>query len=141
MNPFLYPNVSSPISKSALSPERQEGAPKKPGEISEFDRVLESKLETRKAGEFSGAQAPLKFSAHATQRMNDRKIQLDQETMRKVREAVDRAEVKGVEDTLVLTRDAALIVNVPNRTVVTAMDRQMMQENIFTNIDGAVIVS
>ena len=33
----------------------------------------------------------------------------------------------------------AFIVNVPNSTVVTAMDQNQADENIFTNIDGAVI--
>ena len=60
--------------------------------------------------------------------------------MLKVNEALDRAAAKGVEDTLVLTSNAALIVNVPNRTVITAMDRSQMSGNVFTNIDGAVIV-
>jgi flagellar operon protein len=60
--------------------------------------------------------------------------------MAKVNDAIDTADAKGVEDTLVLTRDAALIVSVKNRTVVTAMDRNSLNGNVFTNIDGAVIV-
>jgi len=83
---------------------------------------------------------PLKFSAHASQRLSERKIQLDSATMSKVTDAVDKAEAKGIEDTLVLTNDAALIVNVKNRTVITAMDKQSLNGNVFTNIDGAVIV-
>jgi len=31
-------------------------------------------------------------------------------------------------------------VNVPSKTVVTAMDQTETQSNIFTNIDGAVIM-
>ena len=34
----------------------------------------------------------------------------------------------------------AFIVNVPNKTVVTAMDQGESSDNIFTNIDGAVIM-
>jgi flagellar operon protein len=83
---------------------------------------------------------PLKFSAHASQRLAERKITLDSATMTKVSDAIDRAEAKGIEDTLVLTNDAALIVNVKNRTVITAMDKQSLKGNVFTNIDGAVIV-
>ena len=83
---------------------------------------------------------PLKFSAHATQRLNDRRIKLDAATMSKVADAIDKADAKGVEDTLVLTSDAALIVNVKNRTVITAIDKGSMNGNVFTNIDGAIIV-
>lgn len=85
-------------------------------------------------------QQPLKFSAHASQRLAERKIQLDAATMLKVTDAIDKAEAKGIEDTLVLTDNAALIVNVKNRTVITAMDKQSLNGNVFTNIDGAVIV-
>ncbi|OFZ01833.1 MAG: hypothetical protein A2070_05690 [Bdellovibrionales bacterium GWC1_52_8] len=85
-------------------------------------------------------QQPLKFSAHASQRLKDRKITLDAATMSRVSEAVTRAEAKGLDDTLVLTNDAALIVSARNRTVITAMDRASLAGNVFTNIDGAVIV-
>lgn len=126
---FLYPNVSriSPqIGESQIS--RGEDR-RKVGEPSEFDRVLGEKLKT-----------PLKFSAHANQRLSERKIVLDPAVMSKVSEAIDKADAKGIEDTLVLTGDAALIVNVKNRTVITAMDKNSLQGNVFTNIDGAVIV-
>lgn len=99
---------------------------KKPGELSEFDQAL--------------GESSLKFSAHATQRLQERKIQLDPVLMQKVKLAVDKAEAKGVEDTLVLTKDAALIINVPNRTVITAMDKRNLDGNVFTNIDGAIII-
>jgi flagellar operon protein len=83
---------------------------------------------------------PLKFSAHASARLAERKIQLDSATLSRVSDAIDKAEAKGIEDTLVLTNDAALIVNVKNRTVITAMDKASLNGNVFTNIDGAVIV-
>ena len=55
-------------------------------------------------------------------------------------DAINKADAKGVQDTLMLTDQAALIVSVPNRTVITAMDRSQLRGNIFTNIDGAVII-
>jgi flagellar operon protein len=39
----------------------------------------------------------------------------------------------------VLLRDMAFIVSVRNRTIVTAMDSEHIKENVFTNIDSAVI--
>ncbi len=126
--PIFYPNVTSlPGVGSATAPAAEQ--PRKPGSgESEFDQVL------------SQVRSPLKFSAHASQRIRDRKIELDPATLMKVNQAVDQAEAKGVEDTLILTSDAALIVSVKNRTIVTAMDRGSLTGNVFTNIDGAVIV-
>ena len=60
--------------------------------------------------------------------------------MAKVNDAVDKADAKGLDDALVLTKDAALIVSVRNRTVITAIDNNSLSGNVFTNIDGAVIV-
>ena len=145
---FLYPNVTSLPGQGGIG---QADRPKKSdGSKAEFDQAFEQALD--KAGKAAGAsegggassldqiKAPLKFSAHASQRMRDRKITLDQATMVKVNEAVDKADAKGIDDTLVLTKDVAMIVNVKNRTVITAMDHASMKGNVFTNIDGAVIV-
>jgi flagellar operon protein len=143
--PFLYPNVTSLPGQSGIG--QSERLPKKQdGVKGEFDQVFEKVIgdRTEKANgaeqDLSNVKAPLKFSAHASQRLKDRKIALDSATMMKVNDALDKAEAKGIEDTLVLTKDAALIVSVKNRTVITAMDRSSMTGNVFTNIDGAVIV-
>lgn len=120
----LYNDALSP--KSPTSPKGAEGQP--------------VGLSTDLSTHLSQVKAPLKFSAHASQRLQERKISLDQTTMTKVNDAIDKAEAKGIEDTLVLTKDAALIVNVKNRTVITAMDRNALVGNVFTNIDGAVVV-
>ena len=138
--PFLYPNVGSIPGRVEADPLRKSvpGAEPVPGE---FDQAFEKAVGQTQAGvDLNQVRQPLKFSAHALQRLNDRKIALDPGTLGRVNTAIDRAAAKGVQDTLVLTKDAALIVSVKNRTVVTAMDRSSMDGNIFTNIDGAVIV-
>ncbi|OFZ79771.1 MAG: hypothetical protein A2603_12800 [Bdellovibrionales bacterium RIFOXYD1_FULL_55_31] len=108
----------------------------------EFDKVFEQALDKKIGGqsELEQVRSPLKFSAHATQRLRDRKITLDAAMMAKVNDAVDKADAKGLDDALVLTKDAALIVSVRNRTVITAIDNNSLSGNVFTNIDGAVIV-
>ena len=143
---FLYPNVSSIPGQSGISsPER--GLKKTEGQAGEFDRVFDRTIQKDSTADvvnggkdLNQVKAPLKFSAHATERIRDRKINLDSQTMARVTEALDKAESKGIDDTLVLTKDAALIVNVKNRTVVTALDRNSAAGNVFTNIDGAVVV-
>ncbi|MFH0920092.1 MAG: TIGR02530 family flagellar biosynthesis protein [Fibrobacterota bacterium] len=87
------------------------------------------------------ANEAVRFSEHAKTRLQSRGIDFGAELMSKLENAVDRAAKKGsTKDSLVLMQDLALIVNVKNRTVVTAMDRNNMKENVFTNIESAVIV-
>lgn len=81
----------------------------------------------------------LKFSAHAEARLRSRNISMSPENIRKLESAVSRAESRGSQDSLVLLSDLAFIVNVPNRTVVTAMDGESIKDNVFTNIDSTVI--
>lgn len=82
----------------------------------------------------------LRFSAHAQTRMNNRNIAMDANRMEKLIHAVDRARAKGAHDSLILLDDMAFIVNVDNRTVITAMDSESLEENVFTNIDSAILV-
>jgi flagellar operon protein len=81
----------------------------------------------------------LRFSAHAESRMISRNIELTPELMGKLEKAVAGAASKGSRDSLIVTKQCAFIVNIPNRTVITAMDGESVKENIFTNIDSAVI--
>jgi flagellar operon protein len=81
---------------------------------------------------------PINFSKHAAIRLTDRNINLSNEQMQRVTEGIGKANEKGIRDSLVLVDDVALVVNVKSRTVITAISQA--QENIFSNIDGAVIV-
>jgi flagellar operon protein len=82
----------------------------------------------------------IRFSAHAQTRLESRGIELTADRVARLAEALDRAREKGAHDSLVLMDDAAFIVNVDNRTVITAMDEASLRENVFTNIDSAVII-
>lgn len=82
----------------------------------------------------------LKISQHAQMRMNMRNINLTEEQKKMLNNAVDRASQKGVKESLVLMQDMAFVVSVKNRTVITAMNGESIKENVFTNIDGAVIL-
>lgn len=82
----------------------------------------------------------LKFSNHALDRMNSRGITFSPEQITKIEQGMQRASSKGAKETLVLTEDSALIVSLKNNTVVTVMDKNMLKENVFTNIDSTVFV-
>lgn len=81
----------------------------------------------------------LKFSKHASNRLADRNIELTSEQMDRLTEGTNKAGSKGIKDSLVMIDNLAFIVNIPKNTVITAMDQSQADENIFTNIDGAVI--
>ena len=82
----------------------------------------------------------LKFSKHAMGRLTDRNIELSDNQLERLASGTRKGEQKGIRDSLVIVDSLAFIVNVPNQTVVTAMDSTQTDENIFTNINGAVIM-
>ena len=85
-------------------------------------------------------QDRLKVSGHAQTRLLSRNIELGQEEWDRVLAGVDRAAAKGAKESLVMLDDIALVVSVRNRTVITAVDKAQLKDNVFTNIDSAVIV-
>ncbi|MBO6133076.1 MAG: flagellar protein [Lachnospiraceae bacterium] len=89
--------------------------------------------------EKASAAGNLHFSKHAAQRLFDRNIALSSSQLMRLTEGTDRAGSKGINDTLVMVDNLAFIVNTPTSTVVTAMDASESTNNVFSNIDGAVI--
>ena len=118
----------------AQSGRQERTAPAEPGAepTRSFRELLEEQL---------AATAPdVRFSAHAQARLESRGIELTESDLTRIREALDRAEAKGAKESLVVMDDLALVVSVPNRTVITAIDGPSRRGNVFTNIDSAVIV-
>ncbi|HOI28423.1 MAG TPA: TIGR02530 family flagellar biosynthesis protein [Melioribacteraceae bacterium] len=93
---------------------------------SSFDSIFKEELEK------------VKFSNHAIKRLESRNIQLSETDIEKIQSAVEKAELKGSKDSLVMMDNTAFIVNIPNKTVVTAMEVSGSNENVFTNIDSVV---
>lgn len=98
-----------------------------------FQDVLSEKTRQGQTGE-------LRFSKHAAGRLNDRGIELSESQMERLYDGVRKAGQKGIKDSLVIVDELAFIVNVPNSTVVTAIDSAAANDNVFTNINGAVIM-
>ncbi|MBP7892420.1 MAG: hypothetical protein KA063_02645 [Firmicutes bacterium] len=91
------------------------------------------------AGELA-SPALLRFSAHAQARITARRMNLGDEELSRLAVGVNKAAAKGARESLVLVDDKAFVVSIRNRTVITAVDGENMKENVFTNIDSAVIV-
>ena len=97
---------------------------KSPGDS--FESIFQKELEK------------VKFSSHALKRLEERQIESSDDEMFKINNAVERAELKGSKDSLVMMNSTAFIVNIPNKTVITAMSIADSKENVFTNIDSVV---
>lgn len=122
-------NYSALINPSAL-PLQQPRTEKAGGGKTSFSQVLQNTLQ----------KGDLTFSKHALQRMSARQIEVSPHLVSRMNSAVEKARSKGVREALILNGETAFIVNVPNSTVVTTMNGGEMKENVFTNIDGAVIL-
>ena len=109
-------------------PETAQAAP----EVS-FEDILKHKQSVRE-------NSALKFSKHASMRLQSRNIELSSEQKERLETGTEKAEAKGMRESLVIVDSYSFIVNVPNKTVVTAMDQTESAENVYTNIDGAVIM-
>ncbi len=99
-----------------------------------FRSVLEQQQHTT-------AAQPLKFSAHAMQRLQSRNIHLSNDDMARMNAMADKAAEKGAKQSLFMLNDVAMVVSIKNRTVITAVDGDSMRENVFTNIDSAAIIN
>jgi flagellar operon protein len=78
----------------------------------------------------------IKISAHAQKRLSERNITMDSKLETSLKNAVEELESKGAKDSLVITKEGAFLVNVPNKTLVTAMGHEEMRDGIVTNIDS-----
>lgn len=81
----------------------------------------------------------LKFSAHAQSRMISREIDLSNSDIARLEDAVQKAESKGANESLVMLDDKAFIISIANKTVITVVNKEQMSDNVITNIDSAII--
>ncbi|NLK27972.1 MAG: flagellar protein [Clostridiales bacterium] len=80
----------------------------------------------------------LKFSKHANERLASRNIDLTEDQLRRLETGAKKASEKGIKESLVMVDNLAFIVNIKNKTVITAVNDG--EEKVFTNIDGAVVI-
>jgi len=121
--------VSYPKPAAVTDPTRESAAPQRRAD-GRFDAVL------RKALQGEG----LRFSRHAVERMEQRRIRLGADQLARIQGAVERAARKGARDSLVVLDRHAFIVSVRNRTVVTALDPETLRDQVVTQIDSAMIL-
>ena len=87
-----------------------------------------------------GEATEVTFSAHAAQRLRDRQITLSDADKARLGRAVDHAAAKGARESLIVMDELAFVVGVPNRTVITVVSPNEVEDTVFTHIDSAVLV-
>ncbi len=125
---FYAPQPAPGIGPVAGRPGSAEAKPAAAGD--EFNAVLGTAMD----------EGSVRFSGHAQTRLKSRGIHLTRNDLMKIEQATDTAQAKGSRESLILMKNLGLIVNIKNRTVLTAIDSSQMKDNIVTNIDSTVIV-
>lgn len=133
MSDFTVQRMSFPVTTGRVQPTDNVPQVQSTTEIQgpSFAEILSRRLEGEKA---------LSFSKHAVNRVEERGIELSDGHLERLSEGMRLAESKGLGDTLILVDSTAFIVNAKNRTVITTVDSNSLAGNVFTNIDGTVVI-
>ena len=91
-------------------------------------------------GNIQNKDGEIKFSKHAMSRMDSRDMKLNNKELDRLNKGFTKAEEKGVKDALIIMGDKAFIASIKNKTIITTINKEQLKDNVFTNIDGAVIV-
>ena len=120
--------------KSLLGTKSLSKGERKPVQSSDdsFQRLLKQEAQEDKN---------VRFSKHAQKRLEERKISLDGDEYLKLKEGINKLKEKGGKDSLIVTNEAAYIVDVDNEMVVTAFDKEDMSENVVTKIDSTLFIN
>ena len=108
--------------------------------VSQLNRAASGQFGALLNQELKVAEPAISFSKHAQSRAAERGIQVDDTLMGQLADSVERAQAKGATNILAFDATGAFIINVPHGRVITTMSQEEMEENIFTNIDGAVLL-
>lgn len=131
MNPFrvtqpYFPPITSHVNKAASQTAATNGI--------SFQTYLTESLGT------AGKPQQITFSQHAINRLQERGISLCASQLERLETAVKKAAAKGAKESLILMDNVAYVVSIVNRKIITAVDDASMKDNVFTNIDSAIVV-
>lgn len=136
INNFLIPNVTKILPKSVAESSNTLAK----GEVSDFKNLLDGKLEQLDAPVAETSKG-IHLSTHAMRRLQERNLSIDKDEYLKLQSAIDKLKIKGGRDSLIVTGKAAYIVDVANNTIVTAIDKENIEENVFTKIDSTILMN
>lgn len=126
---FNVNNFIRPITTGTPAPKPNSGVTQEQGRP--FSEILAERLK---------AESGVSFSKHAIQRVTQRNVDLDEANMERLREGLRLAAEKGLGETLILIDQTAFIVNARANKVITTVNGTDLIGNVFTNIEGTVII-
>ena len=106
-----------------------------PKNLETFNNFLKKKMD------INDSDTGVILSGHAKKRLEERNLTMDGDEFLKIRDGINKLKQKGGKDSLIVTNQAAYIVDVDKQTVVTAMDKNDMAENVFTKIDSTLFIN
>lgn len=124
MDPRIYSTQLSPLPPSHKQSQAQL-------KNTNFHDLLTNELNRKQ---------PIKLSKHAEKRLLERGIEIDRDKWTQIETKVNEAKLKGINDSLVVLNNAALVINAKSNTVITALDRSEATSQIFTNINGTILI-
>lgn len=126
---------------AAAQPQKAAGTKPAFGAMLQQESAAKTAGMTGMAGTVGAVQPQqVNFSKHALERAEERGIELTPVLMDKLADSVEKAQEKGATNILAFDDSRAFIINIPYGRVITTMSQEEMKENIFTNIDGAVLL-
>lgn len=133
MDKSIYPSIKSHAAiKNGIEAIKSKSTAQKAQNIPSFSTHLHQSISSLNT---------LNISKHANERLQQRGIEIDDAKWKAIEEKVTQAKKMGIKESLVLLNNAALIVSAKNNTVITAMDRDEATNQIFTNINGTIIMN
>lgn len=129
INEINHPNFISKTNTS--NKNKYNTVTQMPGYGLNFEALLKEQI-VQKEG--------VQFSKHAKERVEQRGIDVSESFLTNLNNAVDKARAKGAKDVVIIGEKGAFIINIPNNVVVTAVSGDEIKDNIFTNIDSAVLL-
>lgn len=125
MNNINIRDIENKLIQSSKPVRKNQGSQKS------FDEVLANVNKNKE---------DIKFSKHAAKRLVNRNMNINLNEMKRLETAFEQAKTKGVKDALIIMDNKAFIANINSKTIITTVNKNQLKENVFTNIDGAVII-
>lgn len=137
INNMLIPNVTKLPSHKRVDSVEQNGVKQGQDQVDkeEFKKLLDEEI-----GQINRDHG-INLSFHAAKRMKERNLTVDGDEFFKLKEGIEKLRNKGGNDSLIITKNAAYIVDVAGNRIVTAIDKDNMAENVFTKIDSTLILN
>ncbi len=136
MDNLYLGRMSLPITTGTVQPYHNDSASSASAATPQSDSPSFQALLERQLQQNTGVA----FSKHAVSRVAQRNIELTDDSLERLNQGVKIAQEKGLDSALILIDKTAFIVSAQSNKVITTVGESDLTGNVFTNIDGTVII-